>query len=791
MKWLFLILAILPLLAQAQCPPPNGSGDIDLTSQAQVDAFPPGCTVIPRGLNITGADITSLKSLSAVQTAGGLLINDNPKLVNLTGLDNLTSVGGSLSIANNPILTSIASLSALTQVAENLDFGGNTQLANLTGLNSLTSIGNSLIITSNPVLTNLNSLSAVTQLNGELQIVNNAQLANLIGLNNLTSIGGSVYIQRNLTLTSLTGLGALTQIGGELQVVNNDHLINLSGLSQLTRVSGRLYIESNAALTSLFDLNTLTQLGGELRILYNAHLTNLSGLSKLTRVSRLFINNNPSLMSLNSLRGLTQIDTQVFILDNAQLSECAIDPICQYLANSPESIFIYGNAAGCSSPEEVQNICINRIAITQPPTQSAVCPGGTVTAAVSTTGNVQTYQWYKGSQPVTGQTTNTLSLTNVQADDAGMYRVVVSNSVSSLTSTAFTLTVNDNPVVTLTNNGPLSCAKTSVQLKVASTTTGPLSYSFRGANPITQDGSAQATVSNGGTYTVTVTGTNGCSTMATTEVGINLDSPTLTLNNTGPLSFTNTSVTLTANPTPGGTYNYSFSQGAIQQGSPNKAQVTTAGVYSVSVTRQDNGCSATASTTVTGGNNPTVCRGGATVINVLVAGDVVKYEWYKNSLSSPKLMETPQLFRGTATSSLSLINAQSNTQGDFYLKVTERSGRVQVYGPYRLTVDGSCRAREVADRETALEVELAPNPIQQERLRGVVRGAGGGALWVGLVDQRGKRLHQQRWAEALGEQVIDWDMQGESSGVYVLEVVREGRGGQPAQRQTLKVIKAN
>ncbi|GAB3558022.1 hypothetical protein [Spirosoma fluminis] len=50
-----------------------------------------------------------------------------------------------------------------------------------------------------------------------------------------------------------------------------------------------------------------------------------------------------------------------------------------------------------------------------------------------------------------------------------------------------------------------------------------------------------------------------------------------------------------------------------------------------------------------GGNSPSVCRGGTAVINVAVGGNPVRYEWYKNNLTTPKIMETPQLFCGTAT----------------------------------------------------------------------------------------------------------------------------------------------
>ncbi|GAB3494094.1 hypothetical protein GCM10027341_09820 [Spirosoma knui] len=348
-----------------------------------------------------------------------------------------------------------------------------------------------------------------------------------------------------------------------------------------------------------------------------------------------------------------------------------------------------------------------------------------------------------------------------------------------------------SPIATLSNNGTITCATTSVLLTAGGG--GPEdTYTFsNGAIPLDNSGtSSMANVTEGGTYTVTVTNkTNGCTSFTTTTVSSNTAAPSVNLSNTGPVSFTNASVTILASAQPGDSY--VFSAGATPQGSGNTASVTTAGVYSVTVTRSDNGCSASASTTVLGGNSPTVCRSASATVNVVVGGNPMKYEWYKTSLTTPKLMETPQLFRGTATSSLTLINAQSNTQGNFYLKVLDQSGTVTIYGPYRLTVDASCRARGLAEAqpEIPVQVELAPNPIRQERLRALVRGATGRPLSMALVDLVGKPIRQQRWEQAETEQLVDWDLQSQASGVYVLLVISEAGDGLPIQRQSLKVIK--
>jgi len=52
------------------------------------------------------------------------------------------------------------------------------------------------------------------------------------------------------------------------------------------------------------------------------------------------------------------------------------------------------------------------------------------------------YQWYfNGSNSISGGTNSTLTLTNVQLTDAGLYSVAVTNAVGFMTSSNATLTV--------------------------------------------------------------------------------------------------------------------------------------------------------------------------------------------------------------------------------------------------------------------------------------------------------------------------------------------------------------
>lgn len=83
------------------------------------------------------------------------------------------------------------------------------------------------------------------------------------------------------------------------------------------------------------------------------------------------------------------------------------------------------------------------VSITVAPAPQTVTVGQTATFTVTAAGTGPfAYQWQKDTVDLAGQTTATLSLANVQATDAGSYRVVVTGATGSVTSDAATLTVH-------------------------------------------------------------------------------------------------------------------------------------------------------------------------------------------------------------------------------------------------------------------------------------------------------------------------------------------------------------
>jgi hypothetical protein len=122
--------------------------------------------------------------------------------------------------------------------------------------------------------------------------------------------------------------------------------------------------------------------------------------------------------------------------------------------------------------------------ITAQPANQTVTAGQTATFNVVATGTAPlSYQWRKNMTNIGGATSSsyTTPATTV-ADNAAKFDAIVSNSVSSVTSTQATLTVNAAPVGPAITTQPASQTVTAGQMAtfiVVSTGTAPLSYQWR------------------------------------------------------------------------------------------------------------------------------------------------------------------------------------------------------------------------------------------------------------------------------------------------------------------------
>jgi len=209
---------------------------IIFSTQQQIDNFQtnyPGCSEITGIITIQGNNISNLQGLNVITTMHNrLLIGElyptpcNLNLHNLSGLENLTYIGGFLGLEWSTSLQNCIGLNNLQQVRGYLTICGIGNLTSLEGLENLTSIGYSLGIS-------------------------NTGLQNMSGLDNLSSIGDNLSISYCPGLQNLTGLSSLTNVGGKIIISNNNYIPELTGFcsnNQLTIGSKEIYIVDNSSL---------------------------------------------------------------------------------------------------------------------------------------------------------------------------------------------------------------------------------------------------------------------------------------------------------------------------------------------------------------------------------------------------------------------------------------------------------------------------------------------------------------------------------------------------------------
>ena len=326
----FVLMASVIHEISAQCL----TDGITFSAQSQVDSFPinyPNCTVILGNVTIQGEDISNLNGLIGVESIfgnlhiggedypfGGTMLS-NDSLINLFGLDSLTTVEGAVNISANYALTTLDGLGNLDSIGGSLYIGywgtegmGTNPLVSLEGLEKLSFIG------------------------GHLTIGSQSLLNTLSGLESIVTIGGGITIEANESLSNLNGLDSLETINGSLKIWINASLINLSGLNNIDSINGSLLICDNGSLTSIIGLDSLQLIGGNLVVRNNNALTNLSGLDQLDYLT------------------ITEL---LIIENNNNLSICEVTPVCNYLENGGAAI-VLDNAAGCNSVEEIEAACL-------------------------------------------------------------------------------------------------------------------------------------------------------------------------------------------------------------------------------------------------------------------------------------------------------------------------------------------------------------------------------------------------------------------------------------------------
>ncbi|GAB3991135.1 hypothetical protein GCM10028807_20470 [Spirosoma daeguense] len=146
---------------------------------------------------------------------------------------------------------------------------------------------------------------------------------------------------------------------------------------------------------------------------------------------------NNATNNANPWNTVSNISSSNYQLNGLNLSSCYQWRVRVQCNGGPFSDVSAFRTSGCAPVSITQ----------QPPASATVSAGSSTSASVTATGAPPLiYQWFKGGTApgniLSGQTNATLSLTNVQANDADTYYCLISNDCSSTLSTGFTLTVS-------------------------------------------------------------------------------------------------------------------------------------------------------------------------------------------------------------------------------------------------------------------------------------------------------------------------------------------------------------
>ncbi|QKZ12589.1 right-handed parallel beta-helix repeat-containing protein [Spirosoma sp. KUDC1026] len=401
---------------------------------------------------------TNHRTNNTYNTGGGGLYNDagsTPSITNCTFNNNRVQYGTAiLSEAPSLTLTNCTFASNQGEAAGTLN-GNAVFMINCTFSNNIATAGSN------------GGFGAAARLGAGSILINC-----LFSGNTTAGYGGALTIEGTSTLTNCifrgnqaTGYGGAGNsggFGGAIYMSGNSSFVNCTFSNnraggRVRSAGGAVYIFSGTpSFTNCsFANNTDDRQGGAI---YNESGTT-------TLINNILWGNLPNgiINTSNANTVLTYTDTQ----DNTPgIGNFSLDPLfadaagdnLRLRACSPA--IDKGNNAANSTPTDLNNSprLVRQIdlgayefqgtpqalvAITQQPNPYFSIPeGGTLTATVTASGSVSSYQWYKDGVAISGATSATLTVSNLNASNAGRYYVVVTGVCNSATSAEFTLVVN-------------------------------------------------------------------------------------------------------------------------------------------------------------------------------------------------------------------------------------------------------------------------------------------------------------------------------------------------------------
>jgi uncharacterized repeat protein (TIGR01451 family) len=164
------------------------------------------------------------------------------------------------------------------------------------------------------------------------------------------------------------------------------------------------------------------------------------------------------------------------------------------------------DSSGCGSASATTNLTVNANPIATASSNSPVCEGGTIQLVGGPNG-MTSYNWTGPGGWTSGAQNATRP--NAATNMTGTYTLTVTNGSGCTATNSTSVTVNTKPTANAGGETGF-CAGGSVQLS-GSATGGTTPYTYNWTGPENHPNTQNPTVSTPGTYTLTVTGGNGCS----------------------------------------------------------------------------------------------------------------------------------------------------------------------------------------------------------------------------------------------------------------------------------------
>lgn len=303
---------------------------------------------------------------------------------------------------------------------------------------------------------------------------------------------------------------------------------------------------------------------------------------------------------------------------------------------------VSGTTGSCTATA-VSTVTVATVPVPNAGTDQTVCTGSPVTFSGTGGGGI-TYSWNFGD----AGTSTLLSPTHIYAAP-GTYTatLTVTNASGCSASDNVVITVNPNPVITITSVTNVTCSGLCDGSMTASGTGGPGPFSYTWA-----PGGIASAVATGlcaGTYTVTVTNSIGCSsTQAATITQPSIVAPNLSVNNV--TCFGACNGTASSLPSGGvGPYTFDWTPGTPAGDGTGNVTGLCAGIYTALVTDL-NGCTTTGNITVTepsalmadAGPDQNICTGFGTLLQATPTGGAAPYTYnWTDGISNYAVQDYP------------------------------------------------------------------------------------------------------------------------------------------------------